>query len=69
MSATEPSTTPTLTDYAAAHGLRHRTASLALPKAFLVFTDHDSYEDMGWRVLVVELRSAIEGLALVQSVP
>lgn len=33
MSTTEPSATPTLADYAAAHGLSHRTAALALPKA------------------------------------
>jgi hypothetical protein len=38
-------------------------------EAFLAFTEDDSYDDMGWSVLVVELRSAVEGLALVQSVP
>jgi hypothetical protein len=38
-------------------------------EAFLIFTNDDSYDDMGWSVLVVDLRSAIEGLALVQGTP
>ena len=33
MTATDPSNSPTMADYAAAHGLRHRLDSLALPKA------------------------------------
>jgi len=33
VSATEPQATPTLAEYAAKHGLRHRLASLGLPKA------------------------------------
>ncbi len=38
-------------------------------EAFLVFTNDASYEDMGWSVLVVALRSPLQGLALAQSVP
>lgn len=39
------------------------------PEAFLVFTDSEDYDDMGWSVLVVDLRSPMQGLALAQSVP
>jgi hypothetical protein len=38
-------------------------------EAFLIFTNNDTYEDMGWTGLVVDLRSSIEGMALVQSIP
>lgn len=38
-------------------------------EAFLIFSNDDSYEDMGWSVLVVDLDSALQGMALVQSTP
>ena len=38
-------------------------------EAFLVFTDDESYDDIGWSVLVVDLASPLEGFALAQSVP
>jgi hypothetical protein len=38
-------------------------------EAFLIFANDDSYEDMGWSVLVVDLGSAVQGLALVQGAP
>jgi hypothetical protein len=38
-------------------------------EAFLIFTNDDDYDDMGWSVLVVELRSPLQGLALAQRVP
>lgn len=37
--------------------------------AFLILTNNDTYDDMGWSALVVDLRSAVEGLALVQGIP
>jgi hypothetical protein len=39
------------------------------PEAFLVFTNSEDYDDMGWSVLVVELRSPLQGFAVAQSVP
>ncbi len=51
---------------ALAHAAQGR---LAAGEAFLVFTNNDSYDDMGWSGLVVELGSAMEGLALAQSIP
>ena len=38
-------------------------------EAFLVFANDGNYDDMGWSVLIVPLRSALAGLALAQSVP
>jgi hypothetical protein len=38
-------------------------------EAYLLFSNDDSYEDMGWSVLVVDLDSAMQGLALAQSTP
>jgi hypothetical protein len=37
--------------------------------AFLIFSNDDSYDDMGWSVLVVDLDSPLQGMALVQSTP
>jgi hypothetical protein len=38
-------------------------------EAFLVLTNAESYEDMGWSALVVDLRSATPGLARAQAIP
>jgi hypothetical protein len=38
-------------------------------EAFLVFANDDSYDDMGWSVLVVDLPSPVQGFALAQSIP
>lgn len=43
--------------------------TLAGAEAFLTFTDNDSYDDMGWTGLVVELRSPLDGMALAQGIP
>ena len=51
-----------------AHAAQGRLASNEA-EAFLVLTNSDSYEDMGWTGLVVELRSPLEGIALAQSIP
>lgn len=37
--------------------------------AFLVFTNSEDYEDMGWSVLVAPLASSFQGLAFVQGIP
>jgi hypothetical protein len=37
--------------------------------AYLVFTDAEDYEDMGWSALVVGLRSAMSGFAVAQAAP
>jgi hypothetical protein len=39
------------------------------PEAFLVLTDSEDYDDMGWSNLVVELDSPLRGLALAQQSP
>jgi hypothetical protein len=39
------------------------------PEASLVFTNSEDYDDMGWSVLVVDLRSPLQGMAVAQSVP
>jgi hypothetical protein len=36
---------------------------------FLIFSNDESYEDMGWSALVVDLRSPIEGMAVMQANP
>jgi hypothetical protein len=36
---------------------------------FLIFSNDESYEDMGWSALVVDLLSPLEGLAMVQANP
>jgi hypothetical protein len=51
-----------------AHAARGRLDG-AEAEVFLVFTDNDSYDDMGWSVLVVDLASAMQGFTLTQSVP
>jgi hypothetical protein len=51
-----------------AHAARGRLANGAV-EASLVFTDDDSFDDMGWSVLVVALSSPADGFALAQSVP
>ncbi|HEV7482849.1 MAG TPA: hypothetical protein VGO13_07095 [Solirubrobacterales bacterium] len=38
-------------------------------EAFLIFTNDESYDDMGWSVLVVDLVSPAQGVELAQSVP
>ena len=38
-------------------------------EAFLILSNDASYEDMGWSVLVVDLSSPMQGLALAQSIP
>jgi hypothetical protein len=38
-------------------------------ESFLIFSNDDSYEDMGWSVLVVDLDSPLQGMALAQSTP
>jgi hypothetical protein len=38
-------------------------------EAFLVLTNDESYDDMGWSALVVDLRSAAPGLARAQALP
>lgn len=53
-------------------GVLQHVAQGVLPggdEAFLIFTNNESYEDMGWSVLVTDLRSAVEGLALAQRTP
>ena len=38
-------------------------------EAFLICTDDESYDDMGWSVLVVDVASPAQGFALAQGVP
>jgi hypothetical protein len=38
-------------------------------EAFLILTNDDSYDDMGWSVLLVDLAAAPQGFALVQTMP
>lgn len=50
-----------------AHAARGTVA--AGTEAFLTMTNNDDYEDMGWTGLVADLRSPLEGMALVQGIP
>jgi hypothetical protein len=43
--------------------------SAADPEAFLVLTDSEDFDDMGWSNLVVDLDSPLRGLALAQQTP
>ncbi len=38
-------------------------------EAFLTLSDNDSYDDMGWSGLVVDLLSPLEGMVLAQAIP
>ena len=68
-----------LSAYRAAHletalpGLPQRAAAGRMPgedaEAFLVLTDSEDFEDMGWSNLVVELDSPLRGMALAQRTP
>jgi hypothetical protein len=51
-----------------AHAASGRIANGAA-EAFLIFTDDESYDDMGWSVLLVDLAWPAQGFALAQSVP
>ena len=39
------------------------------PEAFLVLTDSEDFDDMGWSNLVVDIDSPLRGLALAQQTP